>query len=724
MKKRYFDKKNLKSKLFKRMFLSYVVIIVLLVVVYSLFIFFETRTVSAERQKQYYNIKFEEITSNLDRQFSQVDNIVANINSSDIIEACIRRIDNGSEFSEDAYEVNSAIKRYTNSANNFNIEGTYLFINGFNKAFSNTTSYSFDEVFYSANGRELGIGVRSMAQTYGISHSAAVFNKKYLIYITKYESLKKSGRICILLDTDGMADELRTIMEGVDGISIAVGDTVLYENGMIDNQVTFKKESLYNSNISYTLTIDKRNMHIEHNLPLLVVLAVAFVLGIILILAAFLLASSYYEPVGNISRIMEESEGSNGENEFENITLGIEALIGERNGYREKMVSIKPYARQGMLYGIMNGSLEPEKIDLFLEDEYTVLQKPYFILGVINVAYIGTDMADVAFYKKVKGLTEDIAKDNSGGDTRIFTYDKDINNMFVIVNSNIPEGMSDMFYKIYTSLVGRMDNQDYAVTIGVDIVRDSIGEINIAVNSALKALENIMVAGRGAVYFAENYSELQSEYYFPKDTLGKVTQALKAKNIGAVKDTFRNIADKNIKDYDLSPNGARLLVDEIHITTVRAIREANVYNNIDFNIRKPDMTVPLEEIVQYYCAIYEAICDRINTVADEVLDMDDIDSQIIECIDREFADKNMSLQYLTEKFGMSNKYITLLCKKRLGKTYLAYIQEKRINYAIELMKSGEYSLENVAAKCGYTNLLTFRRNFKAVTGVNPSEYDV
>ena len=233
-----------------------------------------------------------------------------------------------------------------------------------------------------------------------------------------------------------------------------------------------------------------------------------------------------------------------------------------------------------------------------------------------------------------------------------------------------------------------------------------------------------MVAGRSAVYFAEKDSELQGEYYFPKDTLVKVIQALKSKNISAIKDIFHNIANKNIKEYDLSPNSARLLVDEIHITTVRAVREANMYNNIDFDIRKPDMAVTLEEIVQYYCAIYEAICDRIDTVADKVEDMDTIDSQIIECIDREFADENMSLQYLTEKFGMSNKYITLLCKKRLGKTYLAYIQEKRISYAIELMKSKEYSLENIASKCGYTNLLTFRRNFKAVTGVNPSEYDI
>lgn len=641
MKKRYFDKNNFKSKLFKRMFLSYVVIIVLLMAVYSFFIYFETRAVSTERQRQYYNIKLEEITSNMDRLLSQADNIIANINASDIVDSSIRRIDNGAGFSEDAYEVTSAIKRYTNSANNFNISGTYLFINGLDKVFSNTATYSLEESFYSANGKELGISVGNMAETYGISNNAVVFNEEYLMYITRYESLKKIGRICILFDTDSIADELSAIMENTDGVSISIGGTVLYENGQIDKPAAFEKASIYRGDVSYILTIDKENLQMVNNLPLIMVIAIACVLGIILILAAFFLASSYYEPVGNISRIMQESEGSSGENEFESITSGIEALIGERNGYREKMVSIKPYAKQGMFYGIMNGSLELEKVDLLLEDEYMVLQKPYFVLGVINVAYIGADIAGEAFYKKVKVLAGDIAEDNSGEDTSIFTYDKDMNNVFVIVNSNIPEGMQDMFYKIYSSLVGRMDNPDYAVTIGVDTVRDSISEINAAVNSALKALENIMAAGRGAVYFAENDSYIDSEYYFPKDTLGKVTQALKTKNISAIKDIFQNILDKNINDYDLSPNSARLLVDEIHITTLRTIREANLYNNIDFNIRKPDMIVPLEEILQYYCAIYEAICEKIDDVAEDDCDMDSIDNQIIECIDGEFANENM-----------------------------------------------------------------------------------
>ena len=56
-------------------------------------------------------------------------------------------------------------------------------------------------------------------------------------------------------------------------------------------------------------------------------------------------------------------------------------------------------------------------------------------------------------------------------------------------------------------------------------------------------------------------------------------------------------------------------------------------------------------------------------------------------------------------------------------TYIQYIQELRIKKATEYIKDGQHSLEEIAALCGYSNMLTFRRNFKSVMGVNPSEYN-
>jgi len=50
------------------------------------------------------------------------------------------------------------------------------------------------------------------------------------------------------------------------------------------------------------------------------------------------------------------------------------------------------------------------------------------------------------------------------------------------------------------------------------------------------------------------------------------------------------------------------------------------------------------------------------------------------------------------------------------------VRDRQIQRAASLLRETELSLEDIARQCGFANILTFRRNFKAVTGVNPSEY--
>lgn len=99
-----------------------------------------------------------------------------------------------------------------------------------------------------------------------------------------------------------------------------------------------------------------------------------------------------------------------------------------------------------------------------------------------------------------------------------------------------------------------------------------------------------------------------------------------------------------------------------------------------------------------------------------------LEEEIASYIDAHYCDADLSLQSLTDRFNVSNKYLSILCKERFGVTYLQYIQVKRIKKAVELLKEGQHSLTEVGELCGYTNQLTFRRNFKSITGMNPSVY--
>jgi transcriptional regulator GlxA family with amidase domain len=50
------------------------------------------------------------------------------------------------------------------------------------------------------------------------------------------------------------------------------------------------------------------------------------------------------------------------------------------------------------------------------------------------------------------------------------------------------------------------------------------------------------------------------------------------------------------------------------------------------------------------------------------------------------------------------------------------VSGKRIQRAKELIISTDEDLETIAEKCGYTNAMTFRRNFKEMTGLIPSRF--
>ena len=55
-------------------------------------------------------------------------------------------------------------------------------------------------------------------------------------------------------------------------------------------------------------------------------------------------------------------------------------------------------------------------------------------------------------------------------------------------------------------------------------------------------------------------------------------------------------------------------------------------------------------------------------------------------------------------------------------TFLQYVRERQIHRAVELLQNSSMTLEDIAQRCGFTNVLTFRRNFKAVMNMNPRDF--
>lgn len=96
---------------------------------------------------------------------------------------------------------------------------------------------------------------------------------------------------------------------------------------------------------------------------------------------------------------------------------------------------------------------------------------------------------------------------------------------------------------------------------------------------------------------------------------------------------------------------------------------------------------------------------------------------ILTFIDEHFTEK-LSLSELAELAGMSQNYFSTFFKKISGITLWDYINSKRINMAVQLIRSsdsGKNMLE-IATLCGFNNTTHFNKMFKRITGMTPTEY--
>ena len=91
-------------------------------------------------------------------------------------------------------------------------------------------------------------------------------------------------------------------------------------------------------------------------------------------------------------------------------------------------------------------------------------------------------------------------------------------------------------------------------------------------------------------------------------------------------------------------------------------------------------------------------------------------------INSRFATPWVSVSDAAELSFMSEVYFRKLFKAEYGISPQKYIIKLRLEKASELIKSGDYSLKEVAIMSGYTDYKYFSTEFKRAFGCSPSEY--
>lgn len=108
-------------------------------------------------------------------------------------------------------------------------------------------------------------------------------------------------------------------------------------------------------------------------------------------------------------------------------------------------------------------------------------------------------------------------------------------------------------------------------------------------------------------------------------------------------------------------------------------------------------------------------------LSEEIIIGDHGISEIVQEIQNNYT-KDISLQQLAEKYGISSGYLSALLKKELGVSFSKYITSKRMQFARELLKDSRLSIDSIAQQTGYHDYFYFTKVFKETHGISPSKY--
>lgn len=96
--------------------------------------------------------------------------------------------------------------------------------------------------------------------------------------------------------------------------------------------------------------------------------------------------------------------------------------------------------------------------------------------------------------------------------------------------------------------------------------------------------------------------------------------------------------------------------------------------------------------------------------------------QINDYLDKNYMIADCGCSMVSDRFHFSTDHINRLFHRYTGETINVYINRKRLEYSLELLKDPTFSIGKVAESCGFRSNSYFSRFFYKNMGISPTEY--
>ncbi|MCU6792223.1 AraC family transcriptional regulator [Paenibacillus sp. WQ 127069] len=255
--------------------------------------------------------------------------------------------------------------------------------------------------------------------------------------------------------------------------------------------------------------------------------------------------------------------------------------------------------------------------------------------------------------------------------------------------------------------------------IGVGTACRELSLLNRSLIEGLAMLEYRLQSHNGRILFFEDISLIQDQtnsYSLGEQV--KFNQSLKLGDRTVCLETLEGLLD-SIASTEQSILLLRCVCFDMVNTVLKQMRTMQI--GFDWPETRLMMEFQtLDDLRKRIKAVVIRICDYVEVQKDHK--QADLCERIVGEITLNYRSSQLSLDMLSQKFGLSASYISRFVREQTGTTFTEYVLRLRVEAVKQAIVSSDRPIKEIILETGYQDMSNFIKKFKKMEGITPGEY--
>jgi len=467
---------------------------------------------------------------------------------------------------------------------------------------------------------------------------------------------------------------------------------------------------------------------------IILAIVICFISGVIL---ASLLTINNIKPVKEMLRIISDYFDNRGdnriyENEYEYLKGNLKEIIRKSKDIEISLKRQVPLIKHAFLNQVLRGetNIRYDKEELERVSGLRLNGNLYGVAAIsINNGNKNNEELILLEENSIsKVIIETLFKDMESEINYYTTLDSKRIVLLMTSAINDKDELKEKIENEIQNIIKKLqDMYDISAKVGIGMFYNCLNDVYLSYNEAIMALCFYNEEESNNIRWYSDVAEFKEMFYYPVDMETRLINMTLAGEREEIQRILEFTHMENIHKRKLNYMMQKQLIYEMLGTINKIISQIpeainnshikkilddmmNDFTNVD------DLGKAFSNISEYY----ESICSFINQKKNSRNLM--LKNQILEYISASYSDPNLCLSDVASKFEISEAYLSRFFKEQTGETFSEYLERIRIEEACNLLKKSSNLISEVSSMVGYNSSESFRRAFKRVKGVSPSDY--